>query len=51
MVWTELIWLRIWIGGGLFSCEHGNEPRGSIKWWEILEYLSNWRPLRKYSAP
>jgi hypothetical protein len=19
------------------SCEHGNEPSGSIKWWEVLE--------------
>jgi hypothetical protein len=19
------------------SCEHGDEPSGSIKWWEILE--------------
>jgi hypothetical protein len=30
---TGLIWLRIGIG----SCEHGNEPSGSIKSWEILE--------------
>jgi hypothetical protein len=33
------------------SCEHGNEPLGSIKCLEILEYLSDWRPLRKGSAP
>jgi hypothetical protein len=19
------------------SCEHGNEPLGSMKWWEVLE--------------
>jgi hypothetical protein len=27
-------------------CEHGNEPSGSIKCWEILEWLSNWRLLK-----
>jgi hypothetical protein len=35
MVWTELIWLRIGTSGGLL--EHGKEPSGSIKYWEILE--------------
>jgi hypothetical protein len=24
------------------SCEPTNEPSGSIKYWEILEYLRNW---------
>jgi hypothetical protein len=33
------------------SCEHGNEPSGSIKRWEILEYLSDWRLLKKGLAP
>jgi hypothetical protein len=33
------------------SCEHSNEPSGSIKPWEILEYLHNWRLLMKGSAP
>jgi hypothetical protein len=32
-------------------CEHGNEPSGSIKCWEILECLPNWRLLKKASAP
>jgi hypothetical protein len=32
-------------------CEHGNEPSGSIKCWEILERLQNWRLLKKDSAP
>jgi hypothetical protein len=32
------------------SCEHGNEPSGSMKW-EILELLRNWRLLKKGSAP
>jgi hypothetical protein len=30
-----LIWLRIGTVKG--SCEHGNEPLGSIKCWEVLE--------------
>jgi hypothetical protein len=32
------------------SCEHGNEPSGSIKCWIILEQLSDWRLLKKDSA-
>jgi hypothetical protein len=32
-------------------CEHGNEPSGSIKFWEILEWLRNWRLLKKDSTP
>jgi hypothetical protein len=31
--------------------EHGNEPSGSIKCWEVLEWLHNWRLLKKGSAP
>jgi hypothetical protein len=33
------------------SCEHGNEPLGSVKCWEILEWLSDWRLLKMDSAP
>jgi hypothetical protein len=33
------------------SCEHGNEPSGSIKRWELLEWLHNWQLLKKGSAP
>jgi hypothetical protein len=29
------------------SCQHGNELPGSVKCWEILEWLHNWRLLRK----
>jgi hypothetical protein len=29
------------------SCEQGNKPSGSIKCLEILEYLSDWRLLKK----
>jgi hypothetical protein len=39
VVSTELIWLRIGTSGS--SCEHGDEPSGSIKCWEILERLHN----------
>jgi hypothetical protein len=33
------------------SCEHGNEPAGSIKCCEVLEWLHNWQLLKKGSAP
>jgi hypothetical protein len=33
------------------SCECGNEPSGSLKCWEVLEWLHNWWPLDYYSAP
>jgi hypothetical protein len=33
------------------SCEHGNEPSGFIKCWEILQWLSDWWLLKKGSAP
>jgi hypothetical protein len=27
------------------ACEQGNGPSGSIRCWELLQYLHNWRPL------
>jgi hypothetical protein len=33
------------------SCEHGSEPTGSIKCWEVLEWLHNWQLLKKGSSP
>jgi hypothetical protein len=33
------------------SCDHGDEPSGSIKCWDVLEWLDNWRLLKKGSAP
>jgi hypothetical protein len=33
------------------SCERGNKPSGSIKLWEVLEWLHNWQLLKKRSAP
>jgi hypothetical protein len=35
MIWNGSIWLRIGTDGG--SSEHGNEPSGFIKFWEVLE--------------
>jgi hypothetical protein len=32
------------------SCERGNELSGSIKRWEVLEWLHNWQFLKKGSA-
>jgi hypothetical protein len=49
MVRVGLIWLRIGSSGG--SCEHGNEPSGSINCWEVLDWLHNWRLLKEGSAP
>jgi hypothetical protein len=31
--------------------EWGNKPPGSIKCWEVTEWLHNWRPLEQCSAP
>jgi hypothetical protein len=28
------------------SCEHSNEPLGSLNWWEVLEWLHNWQLLK-----
>jgi hypothetical protein len=45
MMWIEFIWLRIGTSGGLL-----NEFSGSVKCWEVLEWLHNWRLLKKGSA-
>jgi hypothetical protein len=49
MVGTRSIWLAIGPLEG--SCEHGNEPSGSIKFWEVLQWQYNWQLLRKGSVP
>jgi hypothetical protein len=28
------------------SCKRDNEPPGYIKYWEVLEWLHNWRSLQ-----
>jgi hypothetical protein len=51
--WGVMDWIDLaedrdqWRG----HCEHGNELSCSINCWEILEQLSNWRLLKKDSAP
>jgi hypothetical protein len=32
------------------SCEHGNEPSGSVKGWEFLDKLTDYQLLWKDSA-
>jgi hypothetical protein len=44
MVWTGSIWVRIG------TSEHSNKFLGSIKCWEILQYLQNLQLLKKGSA-
>jgi hypothetical protein len=33
------------------SCGHADEPWGSLKYWEVPEWLQNLQLLRKGSAP
>jgi hypothetical protein len=46
--WIDLSQDRDQVEG---SYERGNEPSGSIKRWEVLEWLHNWQLLKKGSAP
>jgi hypothetical protein len=46
--WNGFIWLRTGMNAG--SYEHGNEPSGSMKCWEILEQLDDWKLLEKDSV-
>jgi hypothetical protein len=39
-------WIDLAQGPVESSCEHGNEPSGCIKCWEVLEELPNWRLLK-----
>jgi hypothetical protein len=51
--WGNIDWIDLaqdrdqWRG----SCVHSDEPSGSVKCWEVLELLHNWRLLKKGSAP
>jgi hypothetical protein len=44
MVWTD--WSGSGEGQAKSTCECGNEPSFSIKWWEITEWLHIWWPLK-----
>jgi hypothetical protein len=46
--WDGMDWIDLAQDRG--SCERGNEPSGSIKCWEVLEWLHNWQLLKKGSA-
>jgi hypothetical protein len=46
--WDGVDWIDMAQKG---SCEHGIEPPGFIKYWDVLEGLYNWRLLQKGSAP
>jgi hypothetical protein len=50
--WNGMDWIDLAQDGDQWSCwEHGDEPSGSLKCWEVLELLHNWQLLRKGSAP
>jgi hypothetical protein len=49
--WYELDWSSSGQGSVEGSYENGNKLSGFVKCWEILEWLQNWRPLEKSSAP
>jgi hypothetical protein len=40
-----------WYGPMEGFCESGNISLGSIKYWKILEWLSDWQLHKKGSAP
>jgi hypothetical protein len=48
MDWMDLAQDR---GQWRVLCECSNEPSGSIKCWEVLEWLHNWQLLKKGSTP
>jgi hypothetical protein len=49
--WGGMDWIDLAQGPVEGACKHGNEPSGSIKCLEILQWLSDWRLLMKDSAP
>jgi hypothetical protein len=40
-----------WGGVDWIVLAQDREPSGSIKCWETIEWLHNWRPLDKFSVP
>jgi hypothetical protein len=47
--WGDMGWIGLSQEEG--SCEHDNEPSGSIKCWKIFQWPSDWRLLKKGLAP
>jgi hypothetical protein len=48
--WDGVDWIDTSQGPVEGSYEHGIEPSGSIKFWEVLEGLQKWWLLKKGSA-
>jgi hypothetical protein len=44
--WNGMDWIDV-----AQDRDHGDEPSGSLKCWEVPEWLHNWQFLRKDSAP
>jgi hypothetical protein len=51
MGWHGLDWSELRKEQVDGSCECGNEASGSLKCWEVLEWLHNWWPFEQYSVP
>jgi hypothetical protein len=51
MGWYELNYLDSGHGAVEGSCDHGNEPSGTVKCWETLKYMNDCQLLNKHSAP
>jgi hypothetical protein len=49
MGWCGLDWSGSGYGPVEGFCEYGNEPPGSLKCWEVLEWLHSWWPLEQCS--
>jgi hypothetical protein len=50
-----MVWYGLYSSGSVQgpvegSCEHGNEPSGCIRYWEIREWPNNLQLLKKGSA-
>jgi hypothetical protein len=49
--WDGMDWIDLAQDRDQCSCEHGDEPLGSLKSWKVLEWLHNLQLLKKDSAP
>jgi hypothetical protein len=49
--WDGVDWIDLAQGPVKGSSQDGDEQLGSLKCWEVLEWLHNWQVLRKGSAP
>jgi hypothetical protein len=47
--WDGMNWINLAWGKEQYEC--GNEPSGSVKYCESLDWLINWRLLKKESTP